>query len=445
MNQAIAKLYQQHFDALRSYIDKALEQCGCERLLVASGLPRIHFLDDQGSAFTPNPHFLHWLPLTQAPGSWIDYRPGTTPRLIFLQPGDYWHLSPQSPHGYWVDAFDIVTVHSEEATAQAIGAVSATTAIIGEPGSSSPLTPNNPDLLLNKLHWNRARKSAYEQLLLRAANRIGVLGHRAAAAAFYAGAGEFEMHLAFLAATRLSEAELPYTNIIGLNEHAAVLHYTGLERQSPVERRSFLIDAGGRYAGYASDITRTYASDLNGPFAELIADMERMQQELCRAVQSGQSYLDLHTKCHRQLGDFLAKQQLVNCSGEAAYEQGITRSFLPHGLGHLLGLQVHDIGGHQASPDGGNLKPPEQYPFLRLTRTLETGMVVTIEPGLYFIDQLLGPLAESPAGNDVNWPRVECFKPFGGIRIEDDVLCTEARAVNLTREAWAAIAAIAAT
>ncbi len=442
MNQAIAKLYQQHLDGLRSYVDRALERCGFERLLIASGNPRMHFLDDQGPAFVSSPHFLHWLPLTQAPGSWIDYRPGTTPRLIFLQPRDYWHLTPQSPQGYWVDAFDIVTVDTVAAAQQIIGTLSDTTAIIGEPGSTSPLTSNNPEQLLNQLHWNRASKSAYEQLLMRAASRIGVAGHRAAASAFQSGASEFEIHLAFLTATRLSEVELPYPNIIGLNEHGAVLHYTGLERQAPTERRSFLIDAGGCYAGYASDITRTYASDPNGPFAELIADMERMQQELCTAVQPGGPYPDLHTKCHRQLGDILTKQQLVNCSGEAAYEQGITRSFFPHGLGHLLGLQVHDIGGHQAGPDGDKVEPPEQHPFLRLTRTLETDMVVTIEPGLYFIDQLLEPLAASPAGNDVNWERVEFFKPFGGIRIEDDVLCTQGAAVNLTREAWDAIAMV---
>ncbi len=440
MNPTIAKLYHQHLGALRNHVDSVLDGSGFERVLIASGSARRYFLDDQGPSFVPSPHFLHWLPLTQAPGSWIDYRPGKTPRLIFLQARDYWHMTPQSPQGYWVDAFDIVTVDTTDAVHQALGKVSETTAIIGEPGSTPPLVPNNPEKLLDRLHWNRASKSAYEQLLLRAASRIGVAGHRAAVAAFQAGASEFEIHLAFLAATRLCEAELPYPNIIGLNEHGAVLHYTGLERQAPREPRSFLIDAGGCYAGYASDITRTYASDPHGPFAELITDMEHLQQKLCAAVQKGRLYSDLHTESHRQLGDILAKHQLVNCSGEAACMQGITRSFFPHGLGHLLGLQVHDIGGHQAGPDGGQLDPPEQHPSLRLTRTLESGMVVTIEPGLYFIDQLLEPLAESPAGSEVNWPQVEFFKPFGGIRIEDDVLCTQDAAVNLTREAWDAIA-----
>jgi len=441
MNRTIAKLYHQHLDALRSHVDSVLDSNGFERILIASGSSRMHFLDDQGPTFVPNPHFLHWLPLTKAPGSWIDYRPGKTPRLIFLQPRDYWYPVPQTPQGYWVDALDIITVTTEDAVHQAIGEVTEATAIIGEPGSTpSSLGPNNPEILLDRLHWYRATKSAYEQLLLRAASRIGAVGHRAAASAFQAGASEFEIHLAFLAATHLSEAELPYTNIIGLNEHGAVLHYTGLDRQPPTERHSFLIDAGGRYAGYASDITRTYAGDPQGPFAELIADMEHMQQELCAAVQPGRSYPDLHTESHRQLGNILAKHQLVNCSGEAACTQGITRSFFPHGLGHLLGLQVHDIGGHQAGPDGGKLDPPEQHPFLRLTRTLETGMVVTIEPGLYFIDQLLEPLAGSPAGNDVNWQRVEFFKPCGGIRIEDDVLCTEDGPLNLTREAFTSLA-----
>ena len=100
---------------------------------------------------------------------------------------------------------------------------------------------------------------------------------------------------------------------------------------------------------------------------------------------------------------------------------------------------MHDIGGHQSTPEGGRTPPPLEHPYLRLTRTLEPGMVVTIEPGLYFIPMLLDALHATSAGSDVDWTRVEALLPCGGIRIEDDVLCTTGDPHNLTREAFAAL------
>ena len=86
---------------------------------------------------------------------------------------------------------------------------------------------------------------------------------------------------------------------------------------------------------------------------------------------------------------------------------------------------------------GGTLPKPEGHPYLRLTRTLQPGMVVTIEPGLYFIDMLLEQLKDAGLGPSVDWGRVDAFRPFGGIRIEDDVVCTDDAPINLTREAFA--------
>src|SRR5690606_14228497 len=105
---------------------------------------------------------------------------------------------------------------------------------------------------------------------------------------------------------------------------------------------------------------------------------------------------------------------------------------------HMIGLQVHDIGGFMAGEDGGVLPRPEGHPYLRLTRTLAPGMVVTIEPGLYFIDMLLEELKAGPQARRVNWSRVDAFRHYGGIRIEDDVVCTADEPLNLTREAFAA-------
>jgi Xaa-Pro dipeptidase len=98
---------------------------------------------------------------------------------------------------------------------------------------------------------------------------------------------------------------------------------------------------------------------------------------------------------------------------------------------------VHDVAGFQQSERGGTIARPPGHPYLRMTRVLEPGMVVTIEPGLYFVDMLLEDLRANPAGRHVDWARVDAFRPYGGIRIEDDVVCTEGAPENLTRDAFA--------
>jgi Xaa-Pro dipeptidase len=114
----------------------------------------------------------------------------------------------------------------------------------------------------------------------------------------------------------------------------------------------------------------------------------------------------------------------------------VTRVFLPHGIGHLLGLEVHDVGGFMASADGGEIPRPEEHPYLRLTRVLEDGFVVTMEPGIYFIPQLLAAARADARGPLINWSRVEALTPFGGIRIEDDLAVNPQGCENLTRDAF---------
>lgn len=135
------------------------------------------------------------------------------------------------------------------------------------------------------------------------------------------------------------------------------------------------------------------------------------------------------------MAEVLKEQGIIRCSSQDGYSEGITRTFLPHGLGHLLGLQVHDAGGHLAAPGGPELRPPRDHPYLRLTRTLEPGFIVTIEPGLYFIPSLLDRLKSGRSRKLVDWGRVDELLPFGGIRVEDNVLVTDGESRNLSRRA----------
>ncbi|MCB1636022.1 MAG: M24 family metallopeptidase, partial [Xanthomonadales bacterium] len=236
-----------------------------------------------------------------------------------------------------------------------------------------------------------------------------------------------------------ADVDLPYSNIIALNEHAAVLHYHGLDRAPVAQSRSFLIDAGASCHGYASDITRTYASD-DGAFAELVAGVERVQQSLCSQVRAGVDYRQLHLDCHQQLAGVLRDAGVLRIAAEEAVERGVSGTFFPHGLGHLIGLQVHEVGGFQADELGRSEIPkPAGHPWLRLTRTLQENFVVTIEPGVYFIPMLLEQLRAGPHADTVDWSAVERFLPYGGIRIEDDVRVTDGDPENLTRDAFAAL------
>ena len=171
-------------------------------------------------------------------------------------------------------------------------------------------------------------------------------------------------------------------------------------------------------------------------FAELIDALDEKQCAFIADIRPGVSYVDLHERMHRIVGELLARFGLVRCRADAAFETGITDVFFPHGLGHLLGLQTHDVGGWLTAPDGSVSPPPERYPALRLTRPIEARQVFTIEPGIYFIPQLLDQAGDAPHASEIVWPRVESLMPCGGVRIEDNVLVTRDGAENLTRPAF---------
>ena len=422
----------------------ALAGARLDAALVAAGAPRNYFLDDQAAPFRTNPHFAQWLPGFDCPQSLLLIEPMQKPRLFFYRPDDYWHAPPEIPDV--AAAFVVETFTSLEAlTDAAARAIERRNrvAFVGElPAESSnlPVAEHNPALLLNPLHYARARKTAFELECMRRATAIAVAGHRAAEAEFRGGGSELDVHLAYLAASRQTEGDLPYHNIVGQNAHAAVLHYQHCDRVAPQPQLSLLIDAGGTHRGYASDITRTYAKSADHPFAQLIADLDARQRALIDDIRPGLSYVDLHERMHRDIAQLLVDHGLVTGSAEAAFAERVTDAFFPHGLGHLLGLQVHDVGGHAASAEGGLRAPPERYPALRLTRRIEADQVFTVEPGIYFIPSLLATLARSRAGKAVNWSAVDALRSCGGIRIEDNVHVRADGVENLTRDAFRAAA-----
>ena len=438
--------YQNHLGQLTKLWERLLAEEAFEAAALPAGRVTMRFQDDLGPPFVPNPHFAWWFPSDDCESSVLVLRPGAKPKLYFHSPDDFWHKPPSLPG--WADSAFAVEPHGErnelqDAVAKELAALGRV-AVVGPPGAlqrNLPLAQINPEALTNKLFFARAAKTPFERARIREATATSVRGHIAARDAFLGGGSEFDLLMAYLAASSQEDAKVPYPCIIALNEHAGVLHYQHYDRERPPDTRSFLIDAGAKSYGYHSDITRTYSATPGDAFDELVEALDEQQQQLWQSVRPGASYVELEERMHLAVATVLARSGLVRCSAEAAFEREISDAFVPHGLGHLLGLQTHDVGGRLANENGEVVEPPKRFPKLRYTRPIEPDHVITVEPGLYFIPTLLEKLAASDAGADVNWPLVKSFLPCGGIRVEDDVWVTGSGAENLTRTAFTRAAA----
>ena len=435
----LGQLYPAHVQTIKARHDRALEKAGGSHAVIFSGAPRLVFLDDYHYPFKANPHFIGWLPLTLTPYCYLIHTPGELPILIYYQEKDYWHTPPADPQGYWTEHFDIRVVHSVDEVAKHLPEDRDKCILIGEVDDNAHafgIERINPGSAINILHYARGVKTGYELACMRAASHRGVKGHLAAEEAFRAGMSEYEIHFAYCQAVEHTENELPYGNIIALNEHGAIMHYQHQARQAPAEIRSFLIDAGARVNGYASDITRTY-SYSDSEFQEFVDRMDALQLELVSEVKAGLDFKDLHLLTHRKVADLLVAMGLATGSVDALIENDVTAAFFPTGLGHLLGIQVHDVGGFMEDEDGNTIDRPSGHPWLRLTRTLEVDQVLTVEPGAYVIDMLLENLEGTAGAAMVNKDKVDWLRPFGGARVEDNVRVLEDGCENFTRAAFA--------
>jgi len=433
----LSNLYPTHITELQYRTKKALARENLDALVIHSGKEIKVFLDDYSYPFKVNPHFKSWLPITNVTNCWLIVNGEDKPTLIYYQPVDFWHKVVELDDSYWQEFFDIKILKVASEVDKLLPYDKKGYAYIGEHievAKALGFEAINPEPLMNYIHYHRAYKTHYEFECMRQSNSLAVKAHHAAQQAFLAGESEFAIQQAYLKAITYSENDTPYGNIIALNENAAILHYTALERNKPVDPRSFLIDAGANFNGYAADITRTYAFSQN-KFSQLIARMDKLMLKAVDGLTPNKSYVDLHIETYAAIGEVLKEFDFINVDVDTAVETGIISTFFPHGLGHHLGLQTHDVGGFMADERGTHIEPPVNHPFLRTTRIIEANQVFTIEPGLYFIDSLLTELKQSNYADMINWQNVEQMRPYGGIRIEDNIIVHKNHNENMTREA----------
>jgi Xaa-Pro dipeptidase len=193
-----------------------------------------------------------------------------------------------------------------------------------------------------------------------------------------------------------------------------------------------LVDAGCEVSCYASDVTRTYP--VNGKFGhedgiiyQIVLDS---QEAVLRAMKPGVEWEDMHRLAEKVILNGLISAGIVHGEYQELMKHHVAALFFPHGLGHLIGLDVHDVGGY---PPGVERIQEPGIRYLRMRRTLKENMVVTVEPGLYFIDQLLDQaLQDHILSKFINASVLDKFRHIGGVRIEDDVLITSAGIEILT-------------
>ena len=430
-------LFQAHLSERLAYAEKALAANALETLVISSGAAYTHFADDQDAPFRPTPHFRHYCPLT-GPHHALVIRPGRKPLLVRYAPEDFWYeqLSLEAiweGTPFWLAGFELIEAPSLDAVWETVGKP-VNGGYIGnetERAEAAGLAVN-PTGLTAYLDWGRAYKSDYELQCMEEATVLGAKGHLAGRKAFLAGCSELEIHQAFAQGVGCLDHELAFASIVALNEKGATLHYEN--KRTLRNGQTMILDCGARVRDYASDITRTVTAPTCDPrFKALVQGVEKLQLELCAAVKPGLPFGQLHHQTHQKVAALLHASGILKGDVETSVSMGLTRPFLPHGLGHHLGIQVHDVGGKLAGPDGSFQAPPAEYPNLRTTRTLEPRQVVTIEPGIYFIPMLLRPFREGEHANSFDWKLIDELSVFGGIRIEDDVVVTEGAPRNLTR------------
>ena len=234
--------------------------------------------------------------------------------------------------------------------------------------------------------------------------------------------------------SKLYSRNHPYEHICGCGVDGATLHYLNND-QKLESGQLILMDMGGMAAGYVSDVTSTVP--VNGTFTQEQADIYNIVLEANKEVQKnakpGVSWTDMHLLAEKVILTGLQKLGLLNSTAtvQEMLDNRVCYYFMPHGLGHLMGIDVHDAGGYLSfTPERSKEKGLD---CLRTARVLEKDMVLSDEPGIYFIPYLLEQgFKDEKVSKYFVQDKIKQYYKFGGVRIEDDILITEDGCVNLT-------------
>jgi Xaa-Pro dipeptidase len=276
----------------------------------------------------------------------------------------------------------------------------------------------------------RVFKTDEELKLLRYVNKVSSDAHKEIMKAIKPGWYEYQAESVFMkhCYSEGGMRQMGYTCICGSGHNGSILHYGHAAAANDKQIHDgdiCLFDLGGEYYGYVADITCSFPA--NGKFTPeqrmIYEAVLRSNRTVMQACKPGVKWADMHRLSERVLLEDLKKGGLLQGEVDDMMKVHLGAIFMPHGLGHLMGLDVHDVGGY---PEGLTRINEPGIRSLRTTRVLEERMVLTIEPGCYFINPLLDSALKDPHQSKfLVFDMIEKFRGFGGVRIEDDIAVTK--------------------
>ncbi|MES1911130.1 MAG: hypothetical protein MHM6MM_003613 [Cercozoa sp. M6MM] len=289
------------------------------------------------------------------------------------------------------------------------------------------------EMLYTALERSRTTKTPLEVEFLRKACEITQEAHLHMWKHMHAGMNEAHAEGLFNSYVRVVGGArcLAYTAICGAGKNAAILHYNK-NNATVGENDLLLADCGGEFTNYATDVTTTWpVSGVFTPVQKVIVGAVAAAQEaVLSQMKPGVMWPDMHRLAERVILTSLKEAGVLQGDVDAMMEAKLGATFMPHGLGHLIGLQVHDVGGF--TPEFPRLTE-KGVCYLRTSRRLEEGMYITAEPGCYFIRPLLEKaLADESQASFIVQDKLEEYIAAGGCRLEDNVYITADGIDNLT-------------
>jgi Xaa-Pro dipeptidase len=385
--------------------------------------------DDQAMHFRQRRYFFY-LSGCKLPDSYLTYNIPKDKLTLFIPPIDpesvIWSGLPESREEalakYDVDDVSYTNKINEAlaASEENIKAVYVIPEQLSEHISLNTFSTKESATLREAIDECRVIKDSYEVALIKKANEISTIAHLEAQKAARTATNEEQLYGAFIGTCISNGAhEQAYHSICATGHSCATLHYVRNDR--PLQNRlNVLLDAGAEYDCYCADITRTFP--LSGTFtpeSQTIYDLVKEMQESCyKMMHAGMVWDDVHENAHRVALKGLLKAGILQGDEQEIWDKRITTAFFPHGLGHYLGMDCHDTGGHANYED-----PDPMFKYLRVRGKVPAGAVITNEPGVYFCRFIIEPVLEDPVrAKYINNDVLDRYWDVGGVRIEDDVL-----------------------
>lgn len=371
---------------------------------------------DQAYPFLPHPQY-YWLTGERRSGGVLAWEPGAG-WTHFVRPATaderLWEGDPAAPEG------EDVARLPEWLKARAGRAIAAA----GSPVKDVAADEAASAAAREAIDDARRPKDAAELALLARAVTATAAGYAKLRAVLRPGLTERELQVEIEAAMfRAGAEETGYGTIVGAGDHAAVLHFEPGPRRIAADDL-VLVDAGGAIAGYTADVTRTFpASGRFSPEQQAIFDaVAAAHAEGIRRCTPGTEWHDVHRAAATVLASGLRDAGILRGSPEGLADSGAVALFFPHGIGHMVGLGVRDVGGRAPGRPEGRFCCGAR---VRVDMPVREGFLMTIEPGIYFVPAILDNPEKRAAFRDaVDWDALRRWRPVGGVRIEDNVLVT---------------------